>query len=517
MTDLVARDRAAEDWIGCLLLAVAPSPYMPQVRDAVRRAERAVFGDPVLMDTARVGTTGASDPLAGDLDDIARGLYRELVAWGRSPARNPAPRFTYCLLVLDVDVQEADRLIHSLAATNALSGLPIIFRVGDLPPEPASPEAVLAERADDDGHLTRMILDAVTATAHEVEKTPDFSLTTGQLAQILESRRRPPSPAPALDRSGREPEKEGGIRALPSGAEPPAERDEAGPPIREPAEPAGSWPAAADDRQSTQDGRGDDTGLRAGQPDSRRWLPGGGTLAHLLARPPKVPVRESAPASGVEVIDELAERTDSVTMLYLVLVSEPVRPARRARGRRVDVALALARALLSRSAPWYIRAFAADQELHAGTTLAGPDLRSRDVPQRWLTHFDLYETVGDLIDAIERDASSFERRGLSTPRAVVVFLAGPAPEGGADSARRLADLCAAARTVWVSFNRDAVAAEHFTATDAAYLSDHDDVVDEVLALLEARPGPLADDIPTQGPADPPEVEAPEAVPAPAER
>jgi len=198
------------------------------------------------------------------------------------------------------------------------------------------------------------------------------------------------------------------------------------------------------------------------------------------------------PATNIEVITDLSQQADHVSMLYIVLVSEPVRPPRKLRSLRVEVALTLARTLMpgpdSDREPWYVRAFTADRELHAGNPLPGPDLlRHRDFPERWGEYFDLYDSVGDITDSIDRDTSSFVRRGLQSPRTVVVFLAGPAPSGGADSARRLADLCTVAKAIWVSFSRNAPIAEDFNSVGAQFLHYHEDLVDELLGLITARP------------------------------
>jgi hypothetical protein len=114
----------------------------------------------------------------------------------------------------------------------------------------------------------------------------------------------------------------------------------------------------------------------------------------------------------------------------------------------------------------------------------GPDLlRHKDFPERWGEYFDLYDSVGNITESIGRDTSSFVRRGLQPPRTIVVFLAGPAPSGGADSARRLAVLCTVAETIWVSFSRNAPVAEDFNSVGAHFLDSHEDIADELLGLI----------------------------------
>ena len=49
MTD-VAADQLTADWVGCLVLAIAPEPYMNHVTEAVSLAEVTIFRDPVLVD-----------------------------------------------------------------------------------------------------------------------------------------------------------------------------------------------------------------------------------------------------------------------------------------------------------------------------------------------------------------------------------------------------------------------------------------------------------------------------------
>src|SRR5207247_2420683 len=162
------------------------------------------------------------------------------------------------------------------------------------PPE-TDPEPELDENAD----LTRMILDSVIATAHEVDRTPEFFLTADQLTMIVPGHPAPVTPPEPLDRQ---------LWSLESAS---SEFPEAG------------------------------------------------------------------------------------------LAAEPVRPARRDRKLRGEVALTLTRTLLDGSKNghelWYVRTFLAGRELRAGTPLPGPEwLRHRDFSTRWGEHFDLYDRVGDI-------------------------------------------------------------------------------------------------------------------------
>jgi hypothetical protein len=193
-----------------------------------------------------------------------------------------------------------------------------------------------------------------------------------------------------------------------------------------------------------------------------------------------------APSSSVEVIDDLSRRSDTVMLLYLVVVSEPVPPPRRSRARRATVATELARAAMSDADPWYVRAFTADQHLRPAGPLPRADrLRERDLPARWGEYFDLFDCIDDIEEAWERDTASFVRRGLTEePHHVVVFLAGEPPTGSAESVRRLAELGAAAEVVWVTFAPQAPeATDDFRATGTLFFRDHDDVVNEIVQLL----------------------------------
>lgn len=531
MSDVVASDQVAADWVGCFVLTVAPKAYMAQVADAVRRAERTIFGDPVLVDMARVATTSTPDPLGGDLNDIALSLRRELVTWVQSPARNPAPRFAFCLLLVHSDVQEADWLVRNLAATSVLSELPIVFRIGGLKHTPRSPEGGIEPGADENADVTRMILDAVIATAHEVDKTPGFCLTANQLGAIAAGRHSQPSNAPILEQQP---------QALEIGSTRSPTTGIAHHSTPFPSKAVDATPEFGDSARARSTAVEDQTGAPTTLVDESVPSPGtdlgagvqrrsvGRTMLGRLGDFPRsLLTRRSVPASSIEVINDLSERADRVSMLYIVLVSESVRPSRKCRKLRVEVALTLARTLMpgpdSCRELWYVRAFTADRELRAGSPLPGPKLLChKDFPERWGEHFDLYDSIGDITESIDRDTSSFVRRGLQPPRTIVVFLAGPTPGDGADSARRLADLCTVAETIWVSFSRTAPVTEDFISVGAHFLRYHEDLVDELLKLIAGRPGanptpPPSVDALAQALVEPSEAGSPSAIPPRTER
>jgi hypothetical protein len=526
VSDVVAGDQVAADWVVCLVLTVAPKPYMAQVAKAVRRAERTIFSAPALVDIGRVATTSTPDPIGGDLDDIALSLYRELVTWAQSPARNPAPRFTFCVLLVHPDAQEAGRLVRNLAATNVLSQLPILFRISGFTPTPRSQEVDVEPKVDENAGLEQMILDAVNVTAQEVDKAPGFCLTANQLAAIVAGRSSRPSPAPILEQQPQAPETESTqppTMGVPShSTASPGEAIDTTPP---PDDSDRARPAAVEDQtgaSTTLPGRSVPPPVTSPGAGVQRRSAGRAMLGRLAGSARSLLTRRSMPASSIEVINDLSQRVDRVSMLYIVLVSEPVRPSRQCRKLRIEVALTLARTLLlgpgSGCEPWYVRAFTADRELHAGIPLPGPDLlRHRDFPERWGEYFDVYDSVGDITESIDRDTSSFVRRGLQPPRTVVVFLAGPAPGGGADSARRLADLCMVAETIWVSFSGNTPVADDFAAVGAHFLRYHEDLVDELLRLIAGGPrsgpnSPPSDDIPVHAMVEPPEAGSPSALP-----
>jgi hypothetical protein len=516
VTGAGAPSPAADDWVGCLVLAVVPRMLRARVGEGVRRAEAQILGDPVLADTARVAMTVSTDPLESDLDDIADTLFRELCDWSLSP-RNPALRTLFCLLVAHPDGREAGRLVRSLAATGTLSQLPIVFRVA--PVGPGSDDAMVDDGAD----LERMILEAVDVAAREIEQTPGFWLTREQLHGLAVGGRArpkatpvgqlpasPPTPSPASSPAPVLVDPDDIDQTQPSGPAawvPPAWAPPTAAPARvggrharhaEPdadgtAPPAGTRPSAEapvdeqDDRASTDD-EGDATvdGRRA----ARR-----SPLKRFVESTRSRFARRAVPASNVGVIEELSGRADRVSMLYIVMVSEPVRPSRHDRARRAEVALGLTQAV--QTAPtaegrgsWYVRAFTAARHLDAAAPLPGPDVvRKRDFPERWGEYFALYDCVGELLENIDRDGSSFVRRGTSRPKTFVVFLASKPPTVSADCDGRLTQLCRAATTVWVSFESPATQPVE-TSSDRPlhFLREHEDVVDQLRHIV------LADDL-----------------------
>jgi hypothetical protein len=104
----------------------------------------------------------------------------------------------------------------------------------------------------------------------------------------------------------------------------------------------------------------------------------------------------------------------------------------------------------------------------------------------WSEYFDLYDSVGDIVDSIGQNTSSFVRRGLRPPRTTVVFLAETAPRNDADSVERLAGLRAAAQIIWVSFGRSVRVPEEFESVSAHFLRYHEDLVEELVDLVVDR-------------------------------
>lgn len=472
MSDLVTADEAVADWVGCLVLPIAPKPHMQQIADAVVRAERRIFADPVLLDMARVATTSSPDPLGGDLDEIALTLHRELVSWAQSPARMPAPRITFCVLLVHPDIQEAERLMSRLAATSLLSELPIVFRIDGMPQQAQQgPEVIVPATTDEHEIVTHMILEAVAATAHEIDRTPGLGLTTAQLARLTVGD--PPRPAPALP--------QGRHRVL-----------EAGPLPDAVARPVPSAPVAAS-RDAAQRPNPEQPDRENGAVEGHSSAAGAGgqpedatssALDRLASSVNAMFARRRLPSSNIEVIAELSEHASGVSMLYVVLVAEPIRPSRAQRKRRVEVALALTKALMPDremdADPLYVRAFSAGATAHAAGPLPDRDLlRAKDFPERWGEHFDLDDSIVELKASIERDTLSFVRRGLQPPRTMVVFLSGPAPREGAAGAQRMAELCADAETYWVSFDADAPVPDEFVPLDVHFLRYHEDLVGEL--------------------------------------
>jgi hypothetical protein len=197
---------------------------------------------------------------------------------------------------------------------------------------------------------------------------------------------------------------------------------------------------------------------------------------------------ERRPVSTVEVIDELSQATDRVLVLYLIMVSDPVPPPRRERDRRAEVALEVARTVLSPAGPdpWYVRVFTADRHLRPAAPLPKVErLGRRDFRWKWGEYLELFDCIGDIRDAMQRDAASFVRRGVvRPPETVVLFLAGEPPVNGVDTVRRLSSLCEDARVVWLSFAAAALdPAPELARSGARFLRDHEDVVVEVVQLL----------------------------------
>ena len=555
-------------WVGALVLCVAPRELMARVADAVARAEATVLGDPVLGDMARVATTTTSDPLARGIDDITLTLHRELIDWALSPVRNPAQWVTFSLLVVHSDAVAAERLVRQLAAANVLSELPIVFRVGALPAE--ADESV----TDASGQITRMVLDAVDATAREIEQVEGFAIPVTRLRELSARAAPPPRDLSAVARVPEVlepapgpaplPVAAGGRRAAPlprppalsaspqptprpRHATPPAatiaqpDGDLHPEPAREPsrtvqsapttqpvpaspgdrhrettpatppapsewaastagAEPVMANPVLASPSQSPAAPAPDEESVTSAQrvSDELRDLETTGSrgLGALLGSAMARLTERRAPSSSVEVIDDLSRRGDTVALLYLILVSEPVPPPRRNRSRRAAVAVELARAAMSDTHPWYVRAFSADQHLRPAGPLPPADrLRERDIPARWGEYFDLFDCVGNIRDTWDRDTASFVRRGLTEePRRVVVFLAGEPPTGSEEPVRRLTELRAAAEVVWVTFAPQAPeVADDFRATGTHFFREHEDVVNEIVQLLmdakaSRRPG-----------------------------
>ena len=220
---------------------------------------------------------------------------------------------------------------------------------------------------------------------------------------------------------------------------------------------------------------------------ARLWSKGRAIVGRM-----KVPrSRPTLPTSNVDVIDDLSRRTDQVSMLYLVFVSGPVRPPKRQRTLRAEVAATLARTLLTDPPTdhnlWHIRTFTADRKLCPGNPLPEPEhLDHKQFPDRWGEHFDLYDIVGHIIESIERDRSSFERRGAQMARAIVILLGSPPRTNSDDQARRLAHLATIAETIWITFDHDASVPEKLTAVGAHFLRHHEDVSDELLRLITER-------------------------------
>ncbi|HEX5407645.1 MAG TPA: hypothetical protein VFX16_35695 [Pseudonocardiaceae bacterium] len=439
MTDVVLAEQEAGDWAGCLVMVIAPQSHMPRVADAVLLSERTILGDPVLVDMARVAATSASDPLAGDPDDVARRLRSELVDWARSPAGSPAPRFAFCVLVVHPDIEDADRLVRGLAAASALSELPIVFRTGSVPP-PAPDEDAQPE-VDESAAIARMIIDSIIETANELDRTPSFCLTPRQLAATRQTT----------------------DIVVPDDAD-----------IAVPDDTDIVVPDHVVDPSAAQD-------------DPEPVVVNGPTA--MLRRLGSARARKGPPASNVAAINELSERADHVSMLYVVFVNGPVRPSRKDRRLRTTAAMALIRALPRDpgAGPWHVRVFSADSELRAGRPLPEPDLLDhKHFPVGRGEFFDMYRVVDDITDHIDREKSSFVRRGLQPPETVVVLLGTLPLSAAEDTADQLAPLRTVADTIWVSSDRDLPALDKLMAVGVHFLAHHEDLDDELLRLVTRR-------------------------------
>jgi hypothetical protein len=485
---------ASQAWVGCLVLAVAPAAYMGRVAAGVKRAEQRILDDPILVDTARVAIAATDDPLAGELDDMAHTLYRELLGWAVSPG-NPAPRTTFCVLVVHPDPGEADRLVHGLAVTRTLSQLPVTFQI-------AGPEAAGATEDE----MVRLVLDAVDATAHRLEQAPGVCLSREKLEELAaRSHDEPPAAASMVAAATAPPTKtrkwtrtKTKTKATSGGATsvelawqtvPDSDARPAGTPPPDRSAGRHAVPAAAEPEQDS------DAAAAARRPQSRS--DGGedgddrSALGRLVGSARSALSRRPVPSSNVEVIEELSSRSDRVQMLYVVSVSEPVRPSRADRARRTEVALELTRALGSsdegEAGSWYVRAFTADRNLRPADPLPAPEvLRRRDFPERWGEHFVLFTCVGELVATIERDVSSFIRRGGRKPDVFVVFLAGKLPSVSASRDRPLNRLAEAAVPIWVSFEPKPPTPDATSESSVYYLRDHEDVVDQLCQVLLGR-------------------------------
>lgn len=200
------------------------------------------------------------------------------------------------------------------------------------------------------------------------------------------------------------------------------------------------------------------------------------------------PVPQRTPVTDLDLIDELSEIADHVAMLYIVLVSEPSRPRRRGRRRRLDVATELGRAVLGRAAAtppdhWYVRAFTAGERLRPGSPLAAvAPPRALDMPQRRAEPLDVSRCVDDLRDTVRIDRAAFVRRELHRPRTVVVFVADGPPPATVEGQVHLARLSVDARVAWLDVRPDATA-EPAVAAAVSVLHDHKDVVGELVELV----------------------------------
>lgn len=474
---------AERGWVGCLVLVCGPAAGLPLVRESVRRAQDTILGDPILSDMAWVGASdvltgpvravpGEAPPAGDDADAMT--LYRELVRWGYAAGRRFAQELAFGVLLMHADADEANARIKRLASSATLSTLPIVFRSGvvDSAPDTAPSEAI----PDGDGRdglrptpepadprlptfgagpggqaarvdaVTRTILDAVTATAGEIERRPGFKVLVSGI---------PPAPPEVLSRQPAEAAQTGG-RLLRRGRQQLEQRsDEVDPDLAD----TGGWSRAMS-----------------------------AVLTPLRAR-------RSETAVGAQTAPVRAPRR--ISLLYLVAAADPVTPPRAVRARRTDVVMGLMRAAtrLERRDPeqaWRTWLFWADDTLRLQTEFPPPDRwRKKGLPERWGEYFDLCECAPELTARIERDVSSWKRRGVPEPSAQVVFLANELPLADAGTMERYRMLCDVASVVWILFMQDVDAASGEFQTECSRLFlDHDDVVDEVVAtaLTGQAPG-----------------------------
>jgi hypothetical protein len=470
-TDSTAED---ENWIGFLVLTIAPHSHRSLLVAGTQQAETVVLRDPVLADMARVTAGTEVDSLATDIDELAVAVRWQLLSWVLSARSIAAPRFTFGLLVLHTDPVEADRLTQQLAATNVLSELPIVFQVGAVQPRPGTDVAGSPPTAEQTNGVAGLVLDAVDATARQIELAAAFSIDASTLRGLATARPHTPESTPidsGTDRSDEQPiDVVAGAPAADAGAE--------------------GTSAAPADPSSAETHPGQPVGQP--EPASRLRLLVGSLQARFARRP--------VPATTIEVINHISEQVQHVRILYIVSAAEPVPPSRWIRERRREIALGIARAVLSPldsglAEPWFVRAFAASQSLHPAMPLAEPDhLRGKDFPECWGDYFDLYECVGDIINALERDTASFARRGQTEePTAVVIVLAGEPPSGDAETERRFHQLLSAATVLWVIVGSAPTATpDQFADTRYRLLAEHEDVVDEMITLLKGLARPQAE-------------------------
>jgi hypothetical protein len=507
VSESIAGDEPAADWVGCLVLVLAAESLEAAVADAVVAAERSILSDPVLADMARVSTPQNPISLHGGLDEIALRLYQEMTTWGASPARNPAPRFTFCLLTLHDDLEAADRLVRELAGTELLGDLPILFRLEQV--AAADPGRPAVGAVDE---LVQLMVDAVTATALEVETAPQFCLSRSSLATVTARRRlalagpRPSQPAPQPAPPPTRP-------TVPA-PHSPTDHHSAGPtpssqPRRftEPGDVVGGATAAPDGGPAPKDGPPSMSGVASasGEPQTPS-LPQEATPRTGSAAGSWLPRRRRG-TSNVETIDRLSQRATEASVLYLVLVSEPTRPARSNRRLRADVALQVARTVLGvehpGDTPWIVRVFEAGETLHDGSLFAdAATVTRRSFRQRWGEYLDFYECTGDLSQNVHHDMSSFARRGLRWARSVTVFLAGGPLEQSGDEVSRFRDLSTRTETIWVSFGRaTSDAGDVGPPGDIRQLRHHEDILSEMVQLIA---GPSDNPLPDSSGGDPPE-------------